>query len=206
MKLYSSPASPFGRKVKMAILIKNLAPRVEILFADATKGDAVLNKANPLGRIPALLTDQGVAIFDSHVICEYLDTVGTSPELFPKAGDARWRTLTLAALADGMLDSALMLVYEKRFRPENMAVQGWIDRQAGKIVGALDHLEAHIPKWSGHPDYGHLTLACALGYLDFRKGVDWRPGHPKLVAWLADYAKAVPAFEATTPKDPPPAK
>jgi glutathione S-transferase len=120
--------------------------------------------------------------------------------LFPKSGTERFRTLTMGALADGVLDAALLLVYEGRFRPENMKVQAWIDRQQSKVDRSLALLEAAPPAWSGSPDYGHLTLACALGYLDFRHGGKWRANHPKMVAWLDTFAAAVPAFEATRPQ------
>jgi glutathione S-transferase len=199
MKLMSSPASPFGRKVKMTILMKNLQDKVEITTVDATKGDATLNAANPMGRIPVLVTADGAAIHDSHVICEYLDTVGTGPVLFPKSGPERWETLTRASLADGITEAALHKVYEGRFRPENMKVQSWVDRLDNKINTSLAMLEKHPPMWSAAPDYGHLTLAAALGYLDFRHPGTWRAGHPKLVAWLDSFAHAVPAFEASKP-------
>ncbi len=199
MKLLSSPASPFGRKVKMTIWMKNLKDKVEITTVDATKGDASLNAANPMGRIPVLMTSDGVAIHDSHVICEYLDSVGTGPALFPASGAARWDTLTRASLADGITEAALLKVYEGRYRPENMKVQSWLDRLDAKIDTSLAMLEAAPPKWSAAPDYGHLTLAAALGYLDFRHGGAWRAGHPKMVAWLDGFAGAVPGYDASKP-------
>ena len=199
MKLMSSPASPFGRKVKMTIVIKNLTEKVEIMPVDATKGDAGLNAANPLGRIPALLLDSGDSIHDSHVICEYLDTVGSGPILVPRAGPERWRTLTLGSLADGLIEQALLQVYEGRYRPENMRVDAWVARLQSKIERTLDHLESAAPAWQEHPDYGHLTLAAALGYMDFRHAGKWRLGHPKMVAWLDRFAGAVPAFQASAP-------
>jgi glutathione S-transferase len=204
MKLYSSPLSPYGRKVKIAAAMKGLSSKIEVTLADTNKGDPELNRLNPLAKIPCLLAD-GQAIFDSHVICEYLDAHGTGPVLFPAKGSERWKTLTLGALADGMLDAALLLVYEKRFRPEDKHVAAWTDRQWAKVNGALDQLEKAPPAWSDHPDYGHVTLACALGYLDLRHGGTWRPspsspGHPKLVAWLDRFATAVPSFGETTPK------
>jgi glutathione S-transferase len=199
MKLYSSPLSPYGRKVKIAAAMKGLTSRIEMRPADTNAGDPDLNRHNPLGKIPCLVAD-GQAIFDSHVICEYLDATGSGPVLFPRSGAERWKTLTLGSLADGMLDAALLLVYEKRFRPEDKQVATWTDRQWAKVHGALDQLEQAPPAWAAAPDYGHLTLACALGYLDFRHGGTWRAGHPKLVAWLDRFAAAVPAFEATTPK------
>ncbi len=199
MKLLSSPLSPYGRKVKIAARMKGIDEKIEILLTDTNKGDDALNKMNPLGKIPCLITDAGEAVFDSHVICEYFDSLAPTPVLFPKSGPERWRTLTLGGLADGILDAALLLVYEGRFRPENMKVQAWVDRQQSKIDRALSHLEAAPPAWKGSPDYGHLTLAVALGYLDFRHGGKWRAGHPKLVKWLDQFAAAVPAFEATRP-------
>jgi len=200
MKLMSSSLSPFGRKVKISARMKGLDGRIEILAADTNNGDDALNKLNPLGKVPCLITEEGQALFDSHVICEYLDTLSASPVLFPKSGAERFRTLTMGALADGMLDAALLLVYETRFRPENMKVQSWVDRQQSKIDRSLAQLEPAPPAWGASPDYGHVTLAAALGYLDFRHGGKWRAGHPKLVKWLDAFAAAVPAFEATRPQ------
>ncbi len=199
MKLFYSPASPFVRKVMITAAIKGLDRTIETVASDATKGDAALNAVNPMGRLPALVVD-GQPIHDSRVICEYLDSVGTGPVLIPRAGMERWRTLTAAALADGILEAALIAVYERRYRPENMVVQSWLDRQWGKINATLAELEKHPPTWSTHPDYAHVTLACALGYLDFRHGGTWRATHPKLVDWLKQFAAVVPAFEATRPK------
>lgn len=199
MKLFYSQASPFVRKVLVVAEMRGLAAKMDNVKTDATKGDADLNRANPLGKLPCLVAN-GEAIHDSHVICEYLDSMGTSgAPLFPAGGPARWRTLTLAALGDGILDAALIAVYERRYRPENMVVQSWLDRQWGKINGALDQLEKAPPTWTGSPDYGHVTLACALGYLDFRHGAGWRTSRPKLVDWLNQFSATVPAFKATTP-------
>lgn len=201
MKLLSHPFSPYGRKVKLAMAMKGVRDRIEVVTVDANPGDnAELNGANPLGKIPALVVDGSTAIFDSNVICEYLDTLAPSPVLFPAAGIERIKTLTLGSLADGILDAALLLVYEKRFRPENMWHAPWLARHQAKIDRSLDYLEKAPPAWTGSPDYGHLTLAAALGYLDFRHEGKWRAGHPKLVAWLDAFAAAVPAFEETRPK------
>ncbi|RTL62745.1 MAG: glutathione S-transferase, partial [Hyphomicrobiales bacterium] len=110
------------------------------------------------------------------------------------------KTLVLGALADGILDAALLLVYEKRFRPEEKWHAPWTERQQAKVDRALDYLEAAPPAMTSGPTYGHMTLACALGYLDFRHEGKWRAGHPKLVQWLDAFAAAVPAFEETRPK------
>ena len=201
MKLLSSALSPYGRKVKLAMAMKGLADKIEVTTADTNPGDNVeINSVNPLGKIPALVVDGKQAIFDSHVICEYLDSLTPAPVLFPKSGPERWRTLTLGSLADGILDAALLLVYEKRFRPEQLWHAPWQQRQQAKIDRALDLLEKDPPAWGQAPDYGHLTLACALGYLDFRHEGKWRAGRPKLIAWLDRFAQAVPAFETTRPK------
>ncbi|MBX9590684.1 MAG: glutathione S-transferase [Hyphomonadaceae bacterium] len=201
MKLLSSPLSPYVRKVRIAAAMKGLQGKIEMVPADTNPGDNVeINRANPLGKIPALVIDSATTIFDSHVICEYLDSLAPSPVLFPKGGLERFRTLTLGALADGMLDAALLLVYETRFRPEEKWHAPWQARQQGKIDRAIDQLELAPPAWSTSPDYGHLTLACALGYLDFRHDGRWRTGHPKLIAWLDRFAAAMPAFEATRPQ------
>ena len=182
----------------MTVWMKNLKDQVEITTVDATKGDATLSAANPMGRIPVLVLNGGQVIHDSHVICEYLDHVGTGPMLFPRS-DERWDTLTRASLADGIIEAALLMVYEGRYRPENMKVQSWLDRQTSKINTSLGLLEKAPPMWTTAPDYGHLTLAAALGYLDFRHAGKWRADHPKMVAWLDTFAKAVPGYEASKP-------
>ena len=201
MKLLSNPLSPYGRKVKIAMAMKGLKDTIEIVTVDTNIVDnPVINRPNPLAKVPALVVDGNTAIYDSHVICEYLDSLAPSPVLFPKGGVERIKTLTLGALADGILDAALLLVYEKRFRPEDKWHQPWTERQQAKIDRALGHLETSPLAWNDSPDYGHLTLACALGYLDFRHEGKWRPAHPKLIAWLDRFAAAVPAFEETRPK------
>jgi glutathione S-transferase len=199
MKLFGSPASPYVRKVLLTAALKGLGPQIQMVAADTNKGDDALNRQNPLGKIPCLVTADGQSIYDSHVVCEYLDSLAATPVLFPRTGTERWRTLTLAALGDGILDAALLLVYERRFRPEDKVVQAWVDRQQSRIDRALDQLEAAPPAMGAAPDYGHVTTAAALGYLDFRHGGKWRTGRPRLVAWLDSFAKAVPAFEATRP-------
>ncbi len=201
MKMLSHPFSPYVRKARIAMAMKGVADRIELVTVDTNAADnQELSRANPLNKIPALIVDGSTAIFDSHVICEYLDSLAPSPVLFPAAGIERIRTLTLGSLADGILDAALLLVYEKRFRPEAIWHAPWTERQQGKVDRSLDFLEKAPPAWRASPDYGHLTLACALGYLDFRHEGKWRAGHPNLVAWLDTFAAAVPAFEATRPQ------
>jgi glutathione S-transferase len=201
MQLLSNRLSPYGRKVTLATAMKGLQDRIELTQVDTNPLDnPEITRVNPLGKIPALVIDGDTAIFDSHVICEYLDTLAPSPVLFPKGGVERIKTLTLGALADGILDAALLLVYEKRFRPEERWHAPWQERQQAKIDRSLEMLEKKPPAWKDSPDYGHLTLAAALGYLDFRHEGKWRPAHPALEAWLDAFAKAVPAFAESQPK------
>lgn len=199
MKLLAAGASPYVRKVLLTAQMKGLGSEVQLVLPDDPDIGA-LRARNPLSKIPILLTDDDGAIYDSHVICEYLDAQAASPVLFPPAGAARWRTLTLAALGDGVLDAALLLVYEGRYRPQDKQVQSWIDMQQAKIDTAIALLESAPPAWTSHPDYGHLTIAAALGYLDFRHAGKWRSNSPKMIEWLDGFAQQVPAFEQTRPQ------
>ena len=201
MKLLSAPASPYGRKVKITAQMKGLMDQIAVERIDTgiLKNEA-LYRENPLAKIPVLIIEDGMRIYDSHVICEYLDILKPEPHLFPAGGRERIDTLVRGALGDGILDAALLLVYEGRYRPAEMRVQNWVDRLQLKIDQSLGELEKAPPQWNGTPDYGHITIACALGYLDFRHQGAWRADHPKLVTWLNKFAAAVPAFAATTPE------
>ncbi|MFY0613252.1 MAG: glutathione S-transferase family protein [Hyphomicrobiaceae bacterium] len=195
MKVLSSPASPFGRKVKITAKMKGLSD--QITFETTAASDAA--GSNPLSKIPVLITDDGTAIYDSPVICEYLDAQVASPVLFPGEGAKRWQTLTLGALGDGIIDAAILLVYESRYRPAELRVEAWCEMQQTKIDQALAHLEAAPPAMGDQPDYGQITIAVALAYLDFRHEGKWRAGHPNMVAWLEAFDKAVPSFAETAP-------
>lgn len=183
----------------MTAYIKGLSDRITVENVDTMNVDPRLAAENPLGKIPVLVLDDGTQLYDSKVICEYLDSLAPSPRLFPAASPDRWRTLTLGALADGIMEAALLMVYEKRYRAENLRLQSWLDRQQSKVDAGLKKLEADPPKWAAHPDYGHLALAAALGYLDLRHEGRWRATHPRLVAWLDAFASAVPAYAKTAP-------
>ncbi len=198
MKLLSAGGSPFVRKVWMTAKIKGLDGQIELIGADSPDLPA-LRARNPLNKIPSLLLEDGGAIYDSHVICEFLDAQSAEPVLFPGDGTARWHMLTRAALGDGILDAAVLLVYEGRYRPEDKRVQSWVDMQQAKIDAALAHLSAHPLEWNRHPDYSHITIAAALGYLDFRHQGRWRAEHPDLAAWLERFRATVPAFDETAP-------
>jgi len=198
MKLLTAGASPYVRKVRLIAKMKGLDSQIELIAPDDAQ-IAAYRAQNPLGKIPILLTEKDGPIHDSHVICEYLDSQVAFPVLFPGDGQARWQMLTRASMADGILDAALLLVYEGRYRPEEMRVQAWVDMQQTKIDTALAQFEAAPPAWDANPDYSHITLAAALGYLDFRHGGKWRANSPNLVSWLDKFAAAVPAYAETAP-------
>lgn len=198
MILRTTAPSPFGRKVKIAIELLGLGDQVEVQSADTVDPGDSIRTQNPLGKIPALVLEDGRVVFDSRVIIEYLDGLSDAATLIPQ-GDERIDILTRHALADGLMDAALLQVYEKRFRPEDIWHPDWLDYQAGKVTRALDTLEADPPARDGAITIAHIATACALGYLDFRFDGTWRASYPGLVAWLEDFAGKVPAFGKTTP-------
>ena len=195
IKLRSSPPSPFGRKVKIAAALLGLTDRIEIVVADTNDAGDTLRAENPLGKIPCLILEDGGTVFDSRVIVEFLDDMAGGGKLIPASGPARFKVLTMQALADGIMDAAILTVYEQRFREEPMRSAKWVGHQQGKIDRALAVLERAPPQ--GALDIGHIAVACALGYLDLRFAGAWRAGHPRIAAWLAAFAEAVPAFETT---------
>jgi glutathione S-transferase len=197
MILRSSPPSPFGRKIKLGLGILGLDKDVTIEKADPTDASDTIRNQNPLGKIPALIIEDGTVLYDSPVILDYLDHRAGGGKIIPNDSSARIAALTLQALGDGILDAGILLVYEGRWRPAEKHEPKWIDHQRGKVQRALAALEAAPPKLDAMPNVGAITLACALGYGDLRFEGKWRPGHPRLVAWLDDFAARVPAFELT---------
>src|SRR5579871_5278422 len=188
MILRSSPASPFGRKVRMAIAMLGLDNDVKVEATDTSDPNDTVRQQNPLGKIPALLAEDGSAWYDSRVILEYLDHRAGGGKIVPRDPVARLAALRLQALCDGILDASILTVYESRWRKPETHDAKWLDHQAGKVSRGLAALEASPPPLGGAPDIGHIALACTLGYRDFRFNGSWRAGHPKLVAWLDDFA------------------
>lgn len=195
--LRSSPPSPFGRKIKIAAAVLGLSDRIQIEMTDTNDPADSIRRQNPLGKIPALVLEDGMVLFDSPVILEYLDTLAGGGRIIPREGRARWEVLRMHALADGIMDAALLQVYEKRFRPTELQFAKWTDYQEEKITRALDVLEVALPALTATPDIGQIALACALGYLDLRFEGRWRERYPKLVKWLDDFAAQTPSFAAT---------
>jgi glutathione S-transferase len=196
MKLYFSPTSPFSRKARIVAALVGLDDRIELVRADTNNPLDALRAKNPLGKIPTLERDDGVCIYDSAVICAYLDELAGGLRVIPGEREARYAALTLEALADGIADAAILQIYEKRMRAESEYSENWVAHQRGKVERALAALEG-APPTPGTAQVGDVALACALGYLDLRFDGAWRAGHPRLVAWLESFAAAVPAFAAT---------
>ena len=196
--LRSANASPFARKVRMCAAVAGLADSIQIQNVVPNSDDDPIKKQNPLGKLPVLVLEDGRTIYDSPVICEFLDHVAGEGTLIPTDPPARFADLRLEALADGILDAAILIVYEGRYRPDQEPYEPWLEFQRGKIVRALDALAADPPAIEP-VTVGNISVACALGYLDFRKQVDWRASHPSLIPWLDDFAAKAPAYGETMP-------
>tara|TARA_B100000161_G_scaffold173444_1_gene124459 strand:- start:427 stop:1032 length:606 start_codon:yes stop_codon:yes gene_type:complete len=197
MILRSSGPSPFGRKVKMVAKILGIYDRLTVEMSNTNDPQDTLRQQNPLGKIPILILDDGRKIFDSRVICEYLDAQVDGITLHPTESDARWEALTLQALGDGIVDASILQVYENRMRPEDKRHDDWLSYQADKVKRSLDQLAQTPPSLEGDLTIGHVAIACALGYLDLRFEGKWRASYPALVAWLDAFRARVPAFDAT---------
>jgi glutathione S-transferase len=199
MKLHYSVASPYVRKVMAVAIETGLRGRLELLERKMSPvaPSAELNRDNPLGKIPCLVTDEGLVLYDSRVICEYLDGLHDGPKMFPAAGPARWQALRRQAEGDGMLDAGVLTRYETFLRPEERRWPEWIAGQKAKIGSALDALDGEAQT----VDIGTIAIACALGYLDFRYAADeWRKGRPRLAAWYDAFARR-PAIAETAPRE-----
>jgi glutathione S-transferase len=199
MILRSTPASPFGRKVRIAASVLGLDSEITIEAADTNDPGDSLRSQNPLGKIPSLLDEDGNAYFDSRVILDYLDHRAGGGRIAPADPAARFAALRLQALADGMMDASILTVYETRWRPAEKHEAKWLDHQAGKVARGLAALDQAPPAANATPTVGDIALACALGYRDFRFEGRWRADHPRLVAWLDEFSARVPAFAATKP-------
>ncbi|PTM98827.1 glutathione S-transferase [Mycoplana dimorpha] len=191
MKIFYSSASPYSTKVRMAADYCGL--QAEHVATDTNAEPAELLAVNPLGKIPALVTDTGQAIFDSRVIMQFIDRE-TGRKLYPRAAAKRTEAEVLEATADGVCDCLLAIVYEKRFRPEEKLHQPWIDRQWSKVERALDHLEKNMPRLGKKPHGGHFALAAMLRYIELRFAGQWQKGRPKLKRYLAKFEAVFPDY------------
>jgi glutathione S-transferase len=198
MKLHYSATSPYVRKVMACAITRGLEARILLHATNPHASPDDLLADNPTSKVPCLVTDDGLSLYDSPVICEFLDSLGDAPPLFPSAHAARWRALKLQAMGDGILDSAVPCRGELA-RPKETARDAQIARYKAAMRRTVDALEADPPH--RHVDIGSLAVACALGYLDFRYGSEpWRPEHPKLTAWYDDFSKN-PGIAQTVPRE-----
>jgi glutathione S-transferase len=197
MRLFSSPASPFAAKVRMAA--HHVGIPIETIATDTGAEPADLLAANPLGKIPALVLDDGTVLFDSKVICDYLDR-RSGHKLVPQ-DEAGWlRTKRLEATADGIGDAAILTLYEVRYRPEDKRHQPWVDKQMRKAFRALDSLEAQIDELGPDLTTAHFAVGGVLGWLNLRFKGQWEEGRPRLVAWQAAFGDVFPAYEELKPR------
>ena len=197
MKLHYSQGSPFVRKVMACAILRGIDGRIDTVPIDAHASPPELLKDNPLSKVPCLVADDGTAVFDSPVICEYLDTLGSAPALFPPTGSpARLAVQIRQALADGIMDAAVARRGQAP-HPADAPRAAFIARQKADMERGLDALERDPPQ--GLADIGAVAVACALGYLDFRFAAEpWRDSHPKLAAWYAEVSR-LPAMTRTVP-------
>jgi len=200
MKLYYSPSSPYARKVRVVAIETGLDKKMEMANVALTPiaANADVDKHNPIGKIPALSV-KGMDLFDSPVICEYLDSHHKGRKLFPRKGRDRWMALRQQAMADGLLDAALLARYEGALRPEEKRWDDWSQGQLKKINGVLGQLEAEVKSLKGKLTIGTISVACALGYLDLRfADMGWREKYPRLGKWFAETSK-IPSIKSTAP-------
>jgi glutathione S-transferase len=201
MRLWFNPASPFARKVRVVARETGLAGQIEEIntVVSPVKPNAELARENPLVKIPALATPDVGTLYDSAVICEYLDSLHGGTPLFPKAGPERWRALRLQALGDGVLEASVLMRYESAVRPQSLQWSDWTAGQLAKVRGGLGALEQECPGWGERIAIGQITAACVLGYLDFRFPQEaWRGSCPALARWYGKIAQR-PSVKATVP-------
>lgn len=200
MKLHYNPASPYVRKVRVLALETELMGDIELakVTLTPTGPDENVCSDNPIGKIPTLVRDDGSALYDSRVICEYLDSRHDGARMFPEKGETRWTAVRRQALADGILDAAVGTRYETVLRPEALRWPDWVDGQMNKVRRSLDVLEHEA--LGDSVDIGTISVACALGYLDFRYPDEgWRNSRPRLAAWFEEFSQR-PSMSETRPE------
>ena len=189
MKLHYSSTSPFTRKVLVCAMELGLDDDIEKITTNPWDSAPELVNNNPLSRIPVLITDEGLVLYDSPVICEYLDSLNPEIDLYPAASQQRWLVLRLQALADGAADAAVLRRMETQ-RPGNEQSPGWIERQAGVMQRALDALNRQSVQWGEQLTIGQIAVGCLLGYIDLRFAEDeWRQERPQLADWFEQFSR-----------------
>ena len=196
-KLLYAPASPYSAKVRMAAAYAQFA--LDAVITDTNSAPPELTSANPLGKIPALVLDDGSGVFDSRAIMQYINRVSGNA-LYPRNAAKRTDAERLEALADGICDCLLAHVYERRSRPEDLVHQPWLDKQWSKAERALDHLVKDMPKLPSKVTGGHIALRACLGYLSLRFAGKWEKGRSKLTRWADRFDQKFPELAALLPK------
>jgi glutathione S-transferase len=200
MKLIMFGASPFARRVRVAAIELGLGDRIALapVTTSPLNPDPAVTEENPLGRVPTLIRDEGPPLYESGIICEYIDSLASGQTLFPTAGETRWRSLRLYGLADGITQEGVTLRRES-LRPAELRWPAWTQAFEAKIARTLDRLEAEPDLYDGPVEIGQIALACGLGWLRFRElGPPLFEGRPRLEAWHRDF-EARPSMQATQP-------
>jgi glutathione S-transferase len=202
LKLYFTPTSPYVRKVMVTAHETGLIDRIETIFLRPTpvKADPLLSRDNPLSKIPALLEEGKPALYDSPVICEYLDGLHGGKKLIPPSGPERWRVLRTQALADGILEAAILVFYEINHRPPELHWSAWLDGQREKVRQGLDALQDEVARFGEDVDLAQVCAGITIGWLEFRNVVgDIRSERPGLFAWYDGFRRR-PGMVLTEPK------
>lgn len=204
MKLLFAPTSPYVRKVMVCAHLTGQVDKIDLLDSAAhpVRRDPRIAAHNPLAKVPTLILENGKALYDSRVICEYLASLGESAQLFPADGPERWAALTQQALGDGLLDAALLARYELTARPDDMQWPAWREALLTKVAACLAEIDANAGDLqTAQPGIGEITIGCALGYLDFRfPELDWRTQYPQAARWNEVF-QSLPAMQATRPHE-----
>ncbi|MCB1923147.1 MAG: glutathione S-transferase N-terminal domain-containing protein [Gammaproteobacteria bacterium] len=199
MLLRHSHTSPYVRKVVVMLHETGLSERVREETVDGWAEPDFLTADNPLSMVPTLVLDDGRSLYDSPVICEYLDSLHDGPRMIPASGEPRWQVLTEQALADGALDCAILIMMEQVKRPAALRWHWWVELKQRAILRSLDHWEGQAAGYADRVDLGVIAIASALGYLDLRRGVgEWRDGRPVLADWFATFSRR-PSMIASAP-------
>ena len=199
MKLYYNNTSPYARKVRIVLYEKGLLEKANLELINPREAPENFRSLNPLGMIPTLITDDGISLYDSPVICEYLDDSFPEPQLIPKSGADRWTVLKGEALCDGMLDCAFSIVMELRRQPEQQSPE-WLERWTSTIFYSLNDIENKLSDFQGALTLAQINLGVTLGYISFRLNhLQWRDKHPELTKWFSEFSKR-PSMSMTHPE------
>ena len=198
MKCYMTGNSPYARKIRVAAIESGLGDEVEWVTLTREERAELVPAMNPLGKVPVAVLESGQVLLDSPVICAYVDSLNKGPKLIPESGDERWAVLTLEALGDG-LGEAVIGVSQEAQKPDDKRTQGVVDRQAGKANSGLAALDKQAGDFNEPPLMGEISVACALGYMEYRNVVPgWRENYPTLSGWYANILKRQ-SFILSTP-------